>query len=163
MHEEPTRPTLLRALGRTCKTARMAAGKRLPALVAELHRDQSTLYRFEQGVAWPRDVEDVVEAYARIAGMGAGVRLWQAALDAWRADIGATPSTAAGVAERWAAADAVRGDSEALEQRLTAAMDARDRRLMDALLALERNTERLAQRLDAPAPGAGRRGRQRPA
>lgn len=151
MHEDMKPRTLLRSLGRACKTARIAAGKRLPDLVAELHRDQSTLYRFEQGTAWPRDVEGVVDMYARVAGVGGAPELWQAALDDWRAAIGPGAGADADAGERLAAATAVRRDTEALEHRLTAVMEERERRLMDALLELQRNTERLARRLEAPA------------
>jgi hypothetical protein len=150
MHDDLEPPTLLRSLGRVCKTARIAGGKRLPDLVAELHRDQSTLYRFEQGTAWPRDVQGVVDTYARVAGVGGSLELWQAALDDWRDTIGSGADADADAGERLAAATAVRGATEALEHRLATVMDERERRLMDALREVQRNTERLARRLGAP-------------
>lgn len=45
--------------------------------------DQSTIYRFEQGQAWPRQTDIVIAAYAEELGLD-GRDIWELALTLWR-------------------------------------------------------------------------------
>lgn len=45
--------------------------------------DQSTIYRFEQGQAWPRQADAVVAAYADELGLD-GRDIWELGLTLWR-------------------------------------------------------------------------------
>lgn len=56
------------AIGETCRTLRMQAGLSLSRMAELTNRDTSTLSRFERGHTKPRDVDDLVRAYRRVAG-----------------------------------------------------------------------------------------------
>lgn len=61
----------------------MAADRKQVHIGAEADRDQSSIYRFEQGEAWPRDTDLIVAAYAQDLGIDP-TELWEAALKMWR-------------------------------------------------------------------------------
>jgi hypothetical protein len=72
-------------LSLACKQARETAG-RLQVHVAASHNrgvNQSTIARFEDGVAWPRNPDQIVAAYADDLDVDP-VQLWQEALDLWQ-------------------------------------------------------------------------------
>lgn len=73
---------LLDHLGRTCAQARTDAGLRQIDIAAAASVSHVTISRFETGQRLPREVEQVVEAYAEEC--GSRVRaMWAAALEAW--------------------------------------------------------------------------------
>src|SRR5262245_19124769 len=55
---------LLPWLGRACRTAREEAGIKQVRIAAAVDMNQATIARFEEGVAWPRNPEAVLLAYA---------------------------------------------------------------------------------------------------
>jgi DNA-binding XRE family transcriptional regulator len=61
--EEVPRP-LLPWLGRACRTAREEANVKQVKIAAAIEVNQATIARFEEGMAWPRQPEEVLMAYA---------------------------------------------------------------------------------------------------
>ena len=63
--EEVPRP-LLPWLGRACRQAREERGVKQVKIAAEIEVNQATIARFEDGIAWPRQPEEVLMAYASV-------------------------------------------------------------------------------------------------
>ena len=61
--EEVPRP-LLPWLGRACRQAREEAKVKQVKIAAAIEVNQATIARFEEGIAWPRQPEQVLMAYA---------------------------------------------------------------------------------------------------
>ena len=55
---------LLPWLGRACRTAREEAGVKQVRIAAAIDVNQATIARFEEGIAWPRQPEELLMAYA---------------------------------------------------------------------------------------------------
>lgn len=70
-------------LGRAANRARLEADRKQVHVAAEMSADQSTVYRFEQGVGWPRDTDIIVAAYAADLDIDP-MELWSLALEMWR-------------------------------------------------------------------------------
>lgn len=65
--------------------------RRKPVNIAgTLSRDQSSIYRFEQGETWPNDTDRVIAAYAVEVGIGDPREIWALALKLWH-EQGDTP------------------------------------------------------------------------
>lgn len=77
--------SMLYWLAEACTRARKAAGRRQVHVAASISkgRDQSTIARFEKHTAWPRDADEIVNAYAEDLDV-TPADLWGAALDLWR-------------------------------------------------------------------------------
>lgn len=75
--------TMLYWLAKVAKDAREAAGRKQVHIAAEIDRDQSAVYRFEQGLAWPRDVDLLVAGYAADLDISP-MDIWDKALQMWR-------------------------------------------------------------------------------
>ena len=73
---------LLPWLGRACRTAREEAGVKQVRIAAAIDVNQATIARFEDGVAWPRNPEDVLMAYANELFMDVRL-LWVHAFVLW--------------------------------------------------------------------------------
>lgn len=79
--------SMLYWLGSTCRKAREAAGRKGVSIAASVKPepvDQSTISRFEKGLAWPRDADKFVNAYADDLDIDALV-LWTQAVEDWHA------------------------------------------------------------------------------
>jgi predicted transcriptional regulator len=61
--EEVPRP-LLPWLGRACRQARENMNVKQVKIAAAIEVNQATIARFEEGIAWPRQPEQVLMAYA---------------------------------------------------------------------------------------------------
>lgn len=77
---------LLHWLARTCRDARTAARRKQVHVGASADVDQSTVNRFEKAIAWPRNPDRLVAAYADDLDISS-IDLWQAAIDLWREDL----------------------------------------------------------------------------
>jgi DNA-binding XRE family transcriptional regulator len=55
---------LLPWLGRACRTAREEANVKQVRIAAAIDVNQATIARFEDGIAWPRQPEELLMAYA---------------------------------------------------------------------------------------------------
>src|SRR5262245_7592620 len=73
---------LLPWLGRACRTAREEANVKQVRIAAAIEVNQATIARFEDGVAWPRNPEDVLMAYANELFMDVRL-LWVHAFVLW--------------------------------------------------------------------------------
>ena len=79
--EEVPRP-LLPWLGRACRQAREEANVKQVKIAAEIEVNQATIARFEEGLAWPRQPEEVLMAYASVLFMDVRL-LWLHAFVLW--------------------------------------------------------------------------------
>ncbi len=79
--EEVPRP-LLPWLGRACRQAREERGVVQVKIAAEIEVNQATIARFEDGIAWPRQPEEVLMAYASVLEMDVRL-LWLHAFVLW--------------------------------------------------------------------------------
>lgn len=75
--------TMIHWLALAAKQAREAAGRKQVHVAAAMDKNQSTVYRFEQGLSWPRDTELFVAAYAEDLDLDP-LFLWESALELWR-------------------------------------------------------------------------------
>lgn len=73
---------LLPWLGRACRTAREEADVGRARIAAAIDADEATIERFEDGVAWPRNSEEVLLAYANELFMDVRL-LWVHAFVLW--------------------------------------------------------------------------------
>jgi len=67
---------LIEGLALTCKSLRTGEGNSLAAVAAAAGVSESAVRAFEHGQTWPRDVEELVSAYADLAGKSASA-LWR--------------------------------------------------------------------------------------
>ena len=79
--EEVPRP-LLPWLGRASRLAREEANVKQVKIAAAIEVNQATIARFEDGVAWPRQPEEVLMAYATEVDMDVRL-LWLHAFVLW--------------------------------------------------------------------------------
>src|SRR5256885_8070551 len=70
-------------LAQAAKQARLAADKKPYELSALLHRDPSTITRFEQGRTLPPEIDRYLAAYAQLCGLEDNRALWTTALELW--------------------------------------------------------------------------------
>lgn len=70
-------------LAQAAKEARESAGRMQVHVAASMNKDQSTVYRFEQGQHWPRNTDEIVAAYADDLDLEPQ-DLWERALELWR-------------------------------------------------------------------------------
>ncbi len=96
-------------LARAAKSAREAAGRKQVHVAASANKDQSTIYRFEQGTAWPQDTDLLIAAYADDLEIDPQ-DIWQMALDMWK-ESGSSASVSE-LEERRAARTASRSDGK---------------------------------------------------
>lgn len=76
--------TMLAALAWACRKERRARKVPRWRVARRAGVGEATVVRFEQARAWPRDVDHLVDIYAKCT--GAEPRdLWEAAFHAWRA------------------------------------------------------------------------------
>jgi transcriptional regulator with XRE-family HTH domain len=69
-------------LAAAAKELREAAGRKQVHIAATMSKDQSTVYRFEQGETVPRDLNLFVAAYADDLDIKA-TQIWERALELW--------------------------------------------------------------------------------
>lgn len=81
---------MLQWLAQVAREARQESGRKQSHFAAAADVDQSTITRFEQGIAWPRNADRVVSAYAEVLDIPA-LELWARALKKWREE-GSTPA-----------------------------------------------------------------------
>jgi transcriptional regulator with XRE-family HTH domain len=67
------------------KELREAAGRKTVHIAASMSKDQSTVYRFEQGGTSPRDIDIFIAAYADDLDIKPS-QIWERALQLWRED-----------------------------------------------------------------------------
>src|SRR5262245_63901337 len=79
--DQVARP-LLPWLGRACRTAREEHNVKQVRIAAAIDVNQATIARFEEGVAWPRNPEEVLMAYANELFMDVRL-LWVHAFVLW--------------------------------------------------------------------------------
>lgn len=79
-----TADTMSYWLARAAKQLRVAAERKQVHIAAAADRDQSTVYRFEQGASFPRDTDRLIAAYAKELDITA-LEIWQMALHMWQA------------------------------------------------------------------------------
>ena len=73
-------------LAQACKDARLRTNTKLVDVAAAAGKDQSSVFRFEDGqTGYPKDLDAYVRAYAEVTGMDSEHDLWEDALAAWRA------------------------------------------------------------------------------
>jgi transcriptional regulator with XRE-family HTH domain len=73
---------LLPWLGRACRTAREEANVEQARIATAIGADQATIARFEDGIAWPGNSEEVLLAYANELFMDVRL-LWVHAFVLW--------------------------------------------------------------------------------
>jgi ribosome-binding protein aMBF1 (putative translation factor) len=66
-------------LAMACRQAREEAGIPQMDIAAQIHRDPATIFRFEEGKRWPRNVDLIVQGYAECLGI-TSEKLWGEAL-----------------------------------------------------------------------------------
>ena len=79
--DQVARP-LLPWLGRACRTAREEANVEQDRIAAAIDADEATIARFEDGLAWPRNPEELLMAYANELFMDVRL-LWVHAFVLW--------------------------------------------------------------------------------
>jgi hypothetical protein len=75
--------TMLFWLGTAARECREGSGRMQVHIAAAMSTDQSRINRFENARSWPRDVDDVIAAYADEAGCEPH-EIWQRAINLWR-------------------------------------------------------------------------------
>jgi transcriptional regulator with XRE-family HTH domain len=85
--------TMLYWLTQAAKELREEADRKQVHIAATMSIDQSTIYRFEQGRAWPRQTDLVIAAYAEDLGIDDARAIWRRALEMWDAQ-GEAPTVA---------------------------------------------------------------------
>lgn len=81
----PDRDRMLYWLAKACKEARLAANRKLVHVAASADKDQSTLWRFENGDGWPRETDLFIAAYADDLNVDP-IQLWETAIQMWKTD-----------------------------------------------------------------------------
>lgn len=105
------RNTMLYWLARAAKQARDAAGRKQVHIAASIDRDQSVVYRFEQGTAWPRNPDLLVSGYADDLDVPP-IEIWKQAITLWEADALSPADVAAAEEAARAAEEAARASAE---------------------------------------------------
>ena len=82
---DSTDNTMLYWLARAAKELREEAGRMQVHIAATMSIDQSSIYRFEQGRAWPRQTDLMIAAYAEDLDVADARDIWRRALDMWEA------------------------------------------------------------------------------
>lgn len=80
----PGDDSMLYWLAKACTAAREAAGRKQVHVGASADMDQSSVWRFEAGKAWPKNIDKLVNAYADDLDIEP-FQLWQAATEMWAA------------------------------------------------------------------------------
>jgi hypothetical protein len=70
-------------LAKACKEARLAAGRKLVHIGASADKDQTSIWRFEKGLGWPRETDLFIAAYADDLDV-TPMQLWLMALEMWQ-------------------------------------------------------------------------------
>jgi hypothetical protein len=78
--------SMLYWLAKAAEDARDRAGRLQVHVAASASVNQSTIDRFEKHIAWPRDADRVINAYADDLDI-ASIHLWEEALRMWREDL----------------------------------------------------------------------------
>lgn len=95
----PDENSMLFWLARAAASVRTGMDRKQVHVAASLNKDQSTIARFEKGLAWPRDPDQVVDAYADDLEIDS-IALWEEALRMWKDyRAGATPAAVADVVD----------------------------------------------------------------
>lgn len=81
----PDRNSMLYWLAEAAKEARTAISRKQVHVAASADTDQSTVARFEKRIAWPRDPDRIVKAYADDLDFDS-LDLWEQAVRMWRED-----------------------------------------------------------------------------
>lgn len=93
----PTMPPAMAAdtmifwLAQAAKELREAKQRKQVHIAATINRDQSTIYRFEYGDAWPRQIDLIIAGYADDLDIDDARVIWRKALEMWEAQ-GKAPS-----------------------------------------------------------------------
>lgn len=74
---------MLHWLAQAARKARETAGRKQVHVAASADKDQSSIYRFEQGEGWPRDTDLIVAAYADDLDCDP-IEIWEQAISMWR-------------------------------------------------------------------------------
>lgn len=77
--------TMVYWLARAAKELREAAGRKQVHVAASMSKDQSTVYRFEQGGTVPRELDLFIAAYADDLEIEP-MQIWARALELWKED-----------------------------------------------------------------------------
>lgn len=72
-------------LGRAARSYRESAGVVRSQIAGAVAIDQSTVARFEAGQSWPRPLDEMLEAYAKLSGLDDARDIWERALQLWEA------------------------------------------------------------------------------
>jgi len=83
LHAVADEATMLYWVALACRSARESAGRLQVHIGASANVDQSTINRFEKHIAWPRDADKLVAAYAEDLGIEP-IQLWREALRLWQ-------------------------------------------------------------------------------
>jgi hypothetical protein len=81
-HVDRGNRTMLFWLATAARECREEAGRMQVHIAAAMDTDQSRINRFENARSWPRDVDDVIAAYAAEADCEPH-EIWQRAIDLW--------------------------------------------------------------------------------
>lgn len=84
---------MLKWLAAAARELREDQGRKLVHVGASADADQSTIYRFESALAWPRKVDNVINGYADDLDTRP-IEIWRRALELWEADEAATAADA---------------------------------------------------------------------
>src|SRR5687768_1109257 len=69
-----------------CRAAREAAGESQSSVARMVGVQPSMIHRFENAWTWPRNPEQIVAAYALVAGIEDSRDLWEKAISYWKKD-----------------------------------------------------------------------------
>jgi hypothetical protein len=106
-------------LALACRSIRETTDTKLTQVAARADKDQSAIYRFESGSSYPRDIENVVTAYAEACGLNQPHLLWADALRLWGQAEGVEGDLHAAAMGRESQADVldlVQGNAERLKE-----------------------------------------------
>jgi transcriptional regulator with XRE-family HTH domain len=82
-------------LGQAARGYRESAGVVRSQIAGAVAVDQSTVARFEAGQSWPREIDEMLDAYAKLSGLDAPRDIWERALGLWAAAKGPEGAKAA--------------------------------------------------------------------
>src|SRR4051812_27453181 len=92
------RDTMRFWIAQAARQLREEAHRKPVNIAGTLSRDQSSIYRFEQGDTWPNDTDRVIAAYCVEVGITDPREIWDLALRLWR-EQGEMPDLAEMLAE----------------------------------------------------------------